>query len=356
MRVLDSRPNLEPVKTLLRRHRCAIALLLPAFVLVVPAAGLRGQSRSLAQDPAIDNLRHPPGTQTAAPGALGRVRKVGEGARAMLLIPGLGFGDDVWTEFMERHRSEYTMYAITLPGFGNTPPLPMPAEGSRFVEAPWTRSALQAIEGLLDRERIERVTVVAHWALATQIALRLALDHPDRVEAVVLISGVLKSYYEVDPQMMAWTPEQRSANVEALGHRWFKTVTRRTWDDNNFMSYDYAVNPRRGLFLWREAQAPTLPVWIRYLLEFYSFDLTSRLSELKVPTLVVQPGFDDPNFYVEEGRNYMRNLCVDSWRGTVGISNQLELVTVPRSRLFIMDDQPEELQRIVMAFLSRKIW
>ena len=342
------------VKTLPAEHRCGIALLLSAFLLVLVPAGLGAQSRILAQDPAIDNLRFPAGVETTAFGQLGRVRKLGEGPRAMLLIPGLGFGDNVWTEFMERHRSEYTMYAITLPGFGSTPPLPMPPEGSRFVEAPWTRSAIEAIEGLLARERIERITVVAHWALATQIALRLALDHPDRVEAVVLISGVLKSYYDVDPQMMTWTPEQRSANVEALGHRWFKTVTRRTWDDNNFMSYDYAINPRRGLFLWRDAQAPLLPVWIRYLLEFYTFDLASRLRELRVPTLVVQPGFDDPDFYVEEGRNYMRNLCLDSWRGTAGISDRLEVVTIPRSRLFIMHDQPEALQQVVNAFLKRK--
>lgn len=336
-----------------RRQASAPALLLSAVFLVLLPSGLAGQPRSLAQDPAIDNLRLPAGIETTALGQLGHLRKLGEGPRAMLLIPGLGFGDDVWTEFMERHRTEFTMYAVTLPGFGNTPPLPMPPEESRFVETPWTRSALQAIESLLDRERIERVTVVAHWALATQIALRLALAHPDRVEAVVLISGVLKSYYEVAPQMMAWTADERAASVEGLGHQWFKTVTRRTWDDNNFMSYDYAVNARRGLFLWREAQTPLLPVWIRYLLEFYSFDLTSSLRNLQVPTLVVQPGFDDPDFYVEEGRNYMRNLCLDSWRGTVGANDRLQFVTIPRSRLFIMYDQPEELQRVLMGFLKR---
>jgi pimeloyl-ACP methyl ester carboxylesterase len=305
----------------------------------------------MAQDPALDNFRHPPGTQTAAFGTLGHVQKEGDRPRTMLLIPGLGFGDAIWTEFMERHRTEYTMYAITLPGFGNTPPLPMPAEGSRFVETPWTRSAIQAVETLLDEERIERVTIVAHWALSTQIALRLALDHPERIEAVVLIGGVLDGLNI--PALKGRTAEQRARYIDMFGEKWFRTVTRRTWDDNNFMSYDYAINPRRGLFLWREAQAPLLSVWIRYLLESYSYDVTSSLKSLRVPTLVVQPGFDDEAFYVEQGKDYMRSLCIDSWKEAAGATDRLEFATIPRSRLFIMHDQPEDLDRVVGRFLKR---
>ena len=328
---------------------------LPAIFLLLPPAGFGGQTRSMAQDPTLDNLRHGAGVTTAAIGTLGHVRKIGEGPRKMVLIPGLGFGGDIWNEFMERHRTDATMYAVTLPGFGGTPPLAMPGQDVPFADMPWTRSAIQGIESLLDKEQLTRVTIVAHWALAAQLALQLALDHPQRVEAVVLVGGPLRVYYESGgPAMLTWTPAQRGQFVEGMGQRWFKTVTRRTWDDNNFMSYDYATNPRRGLFLWREAQAPSLPVWIRYLLEFYSLDMTPRLKDLRVPVLVVQPGFDDPGYYVEPDRNYMRNLCLDSWRGAAELSDRLEFVTIPRSRLFVMDDQPEELDRVVEEFLRRK--
>ncbi len=326
---------------------------LPSLFLALSPASLGCQTRSMAQDSSLDNLHHPPGIQTAAIGTLGHVRKLGEGRRIVLLIPGLGFGDDIWTDFMERHRADYTMYGITLPGFGGTPPLPTPPDGALFAETPWTRSAIQGIEALLKQEHIEKVTILAHWALATQIALRLALEHPDQVEAVILIGGVLRNYYEGFPGFVALSPEQRALKIDAFGRRWFRTVTRQTWDDNNFMSYDYAVNPRRGLFLWREAQAPVLSVWIRYVLEFYSIDLTSSLRDLRVPTLVAQPGFDDPGFYVEPGRNYMRNFCIDTWTGAAAASDRLEFVTIPRSRLFIMYDQPEELDRAVDRFLKR---
>src|SRR5262245_60503390 len=194
-----------------------------------------GQTRRMEQDPALDNLKHPPGTETAAAGTLGDVRKAGEGRRTVLLIPGLGFGASIWTDFMERHKSEFTMYAITLPGFAGTKPLAMPSADSTFADVPWTKSALEAIGALFARERIDHVTIVAHWALAAQIALRLALDQPDRVDAVVLVAGPLKSYYEGIPNMKNWTPEQRAKGIEALSQKWFKTVTRPTWDDNNFM-------------------------------------------------------------------------------------------------------------------------
>lgn len=327
---------------------------LPAILvcLLVPFAHLGGQTPSMAQDPALDNLRHPPGTSTTPEGTFGKVDKVGDGPRSMILIPGLGFGGGIWAEFMARHRTDYTMYAVTLPGFGETAPLPMPPGEARFADLAWTRSAVTAVEELLDRARISRVTLVAHWALGSQIALRLALDHPDRVQAVVLVGGVLKSYYEGTPDMRTWTPAERIGFAEGMGHRWFKTVTRRTWDDNNFMSYDYAVNPRRGLFLWREAQQPSLPVWIRYLLEFYTIDQTAELERLRVPTLVVQPGWDDPAVYVESGRHYMRNLTIDSWQGAAARSSRLEFVTIPRSRLFIMHDQPEALDQAMARFLT----
>lgn len=323
------------------------------LVLVLFARAAAAQPRSMVQDPALNNLRHAAGVETAPADSLGRVRHAGTGPRHMLLISGLGFGDGIWSEFMESHKTLYTMYAVTLPGFGGTAPLAMPPEGSRYADRPWTTSAINAVHKLLDQEKMDRVTIVAHWALATQIALQLALDHPDRVEAVVIIGGPLKSYYESPPGMLSWTAAQRAAYADGMGQKWFKTVTRQTWDDNNYMSYDYAINPRRGLFLWREAQAPALSVWIRYLLEFYTMDQSSLLANLRVPTLVVQPGFDDPGFQPEPAWDYMRNLCLDSWKGVAGVHPRLEFITVPHSRLFVMFDRPDALDQAIRSFLQR---
>ena len=335
------------------RHRQLSRLLLFPLALAALGPAAFAQTRSLAQDPALDNLVHLAGTATTPVGTPENVRRAGDGPRTLLLLPGLGFGDEVWAEFMEKHKSEFRMIAVTLPGFGGTPPLPMPVgDNLPFAKLAWTRSSIAALERILEEEKPRRVTIVAHWALATQIALRLALDHPDRVEALILVGGVLKAYYDNSPQMLSWTPAERAGFAEGMGQRWFKTVTRDTWDDNNFMSYDYAVNPRRALDLWRQAASPTLPVWIRYLLEFYAMDPGPELANLEVPTVVLQPGFDDPAFYVDEGRNYMKNLCVDSWKGVAESGAPIRFVPVPGSRLFVQFDQPEALERAIAETVS----
>lgn len=329
---------------------CVVFLLAAAMALPGDAGA---QVRSMAQDASLDNLVHPVGTVTAPWGALGRIEKSGSGSKTMILIPGIGFGGAVWDDFVKHYQGTYTTYVVTLPGFGGTPPLPMPDNGS-FTELPWTRSSLTAIERLIDSTRTGKVTLVAHWGLASQMALRLALDHPDRIERVILVSGVLKAYYEQTPAMLTWSATQRQQFVDGMANRWFRTVTKRTWDDNNYMSYDYAVNPLRGLFLWREAQAPSLAVWIRYLLEWYAMDPSSELPKLKVPVLVVQPGLDDASFYVESGRPYMRNLLLDSWKGTEAASPLLQFVRIPGARLFIQYDKPEELYQEIDRFVAQR--
>lgn len=324
-------------------------------VMVMLLAGGSGagfaQARSMAQDSTLNNLVHPPGTRTVPWGTLGGVITTGTGSRHMILIPGLGFSGGVFDEFMARHAAEYRMHAVTLPGFGGTDPLPMP-DSTSYALQPWLRSAEQGLLTLMDREGIRRATLVAHWAQGSQLALRLALLHPGRFDAVVLIGGVARAYYSSSPAMLTWTPAQRAAAIDRLGSGWFRTVTRTTWDDNNYMSYDYAINPRRGLWLWREAARPTLPVWIRYLLEFYAVDLTPELSRLQVPVLVVQPGLDDPGYYAEKDRDYMRDLLLGSWQGVPRDLPKLRFVTIPGARLFIQYDQPDALDRAIGDFLA----
>ncbi len=149
--------------------------------------------------------------------------------------------------------------------------------------------------------------------------------------------------------MFSWSLKQREEYVNLLSDRWFKTVKKKTWDDNNFMDYDYAVNPMRGLFLWRESAEASLTIQIRYMLEFYTMDITKELDNLEVPTLIIQPGFNDEDFYVDPERpNYMKNLCIDSWKGVD--SKNITFEKINGSRLFIMYDKPTELKRIITSF------
>jgi pimeloyl-ACP methyl ester carboxylesterase len=200
-------------------------------------------------------------------------------------------------------------------------------------------------------EGIKNAVVVGHWLTGTQLALRLAMKHPDQVKAVVILAGSARMTTN-DPARAAYltTLERRVAAIDRyMAPQWFKTVTRETWDDNNFLPGDYAVNPVRGLRLWREAAAPKLHVWVRYLCEFNAQDICTEMDKLTVPTLILKPGLE--GIYHDPGNNYMDTFCHESWKGCIENNPRVTVKTVPNSRACLWVDQPEEVDRTMRGFL-----
>jgi pimeloyl-ACP methyl ester carboxylesterase len=318
-----------------------------------PLHGLEACVRIMAQDSTFDNLVDPPGYKTAKLGTLGGVARSGTGTQPMILIPGLGFGGDVFTEFMASHSAEYRMFAVTLPGFAGTAAPPCPSPETSFGAQTWTNGALAGIEQLLQDENIHDAIVVGHWLTGTQLAIRLALAHPKDVKAVVLLAGSPRSVY-TDPAYAPHysTPERRVATIDKyLAPRWFKTVTRETWDDNNFLPQDYAVNPVRASRLWRAAASPPLHVWIRYLCEFNAQDLSLVMPKVNVPTLILEPGLE--GLWYEDGQNYMKDtFCHKSWEGCIESNPRITAQTIPNSRACLWFDQPEAVNEAISSFLK----
>jgi pimeloyl-ACP methyl ester carboxylesterase len=325
-----------------------VALLLAA---AMPLAAQAPFPRIMAQDPKLNNLADPPGYKTAPPGVLGDVVRAGTGTQAMILIPGLGFGAHVFDDLMASLADRYRMYAVTLPGFGGTAAPPAPPETTSFGKQTWSNAALVALEKLITDEKIKNPIVVGHWLTGTQLALQLALKHPDDVKAVVILSGSARLQL-TDPKRneMMKDPEKRIAGADIFAQRWFKTVTRETWDDNNFLPADYAIHPVRGLRLWREAARPDLHVWVRYLCEFNAQDITLSLGELRVPTLFLEPGLEGLQF--DPGQNYMEAYTHASWDGSRETNPSIRVKTIPGSRACLWFDKPEETRGAILTFLD----
>ncbi len=330
----------------------AMAMLGAIVMLSATSSHAQTCERILEQDSTLNNFADPPGYTTSMLGTFGAVSKHGTGSQVMILIPGLGFGGGVFDEFTSAHQNEYTMYAVTLPGFGGTAAPPSPTAATSFGDQTWTDAALSALEHLVESEGIQQPIVVGHWLTGTQLALRFALAHPKSVKAVIILSGSTRFVPTDTTRMPAQMPlEQRIAGIDKfMAPRWFKTVTRVTWDDNNFLPIDYAINPVRGLRLWREAAAPQLHVWTRYLCEFYAQDISLELGRLAVPTLVLLPGLE--NIYHDPGNNYMAAYCLRSWDGPATENSSIEFVTIPESRACMWFDQPGKVDVAIAEFLA----
>jgi pimeloyl-ACP methyl ester carboxylesterase len=117
----------------------------------------------------------------------------GEGP-AVLLVHGYGSSHDVYLGLIdELVETGHRVLAVDLPGFGRSDRLP----------GDYTPAGLASLLAtLLDDRGIDRADVVAHsWGCS--IALRLALDHRDRVNRLVLTSAWV--YEEQVPPFLRWS-------------------------------------------------------------------------------------------------------------------------------------------------------
>jgi len=343
------------IRSIHRAHRLfghtVPTLVLLASLLTNPTAAGEIEYRRFDQDPRLNNLEHLPGYAPGPEVGLGRIETSGSGPRAMVFIAGAQFGAEAYRAFLERHSEEFTIHAVTLAGFAGTPAPPMPPAGTSYGALTWLRAAQRAVESLIATEGLIRPVVVGHWIGGADVAMRLALERPERVGALVVLAGVPRWPL---PGNQATSLEGRIALVDrGLAPQWFRTVTEETWDDNNFLPRDYAVHPVRGLQLWRLAEAAPLPVKIRYSLEARAQDLAQEAARLSVPTLVVEPGFDEAFFSGPHDSSYMRWFCHDGWEGVAESNEHIERVRIPGARVFLMEDSPEALDSHLAAFLRK---
>jgi len=325
-----------------------------ASVLLLAASPALAQQGAL-QDSTLDNLVHAKGYVTSAPGALGAVVQRGKGPINMVLVSGFGVGASAFEGFMRRNADRYRMFAVTLPGFEGTPAPPMPPPGTSYGDQTWTRSATDAVVKLIRDKKLDRPVLVGHFINGTQVAMRVALDHPERVRAVVLLAGTPR--FEPVTASRFWpkdlTLERKVQAVDRFSApRWFRTVTRDTWVKGNFVASDYSTDPVLGKRFADRANEPPLPVLVRYLCEFHASDLWPELEHLQPPLLLVQPSFS-ASVRADTTRNYLQGYFAEPWRGRLEDESRAETLFIENAGILVMEDQASAVDANVADFLKR---
>jgi pimeloyl-ACP methyl ester carboxylesterase len=100
------------------------------------------------------------------------------GGPALVFIPGLGLDLGAWDEVAEALADRFTCILLDNRGAGRSPAPPGPCTVERMTGD---------VEGLLDALGLERATAVGH-SLGGFVALQLALDRPERVSGLALVS------------------------------------------------------------------------------------------------------------------------------------------------------------------------
>ncbi|MGB7262185.1 MAG: alpha/beta hydrolase [Albidovulum sp.] len=178
----------------------------------------------------------------------------------------------------------FDIIAPDLPGFA----------GSRDEPVAMSIKAMsQAQVGLLDALGVEKFHLLGH-SMGGMVALQTALDHPDRVEKLVLYatnsSGNLSDRFETFEE--TWTQFTR-VGVASVAARvtatWFR-------DEDNAPMYPFCLNAGAG---------PSEAAVLAALRAIPDWDVSDRLGELSMPVLVICG--DKDRSYSLDGLIRMRN-------------------------------------------------
>ncbi|WP_298759654.1 alpha/beta hydrolase [uncultured Psychroserpens sp.] len=303
-----------------------------------------GQSK--VQDSTLNNLILPNNYLTTKLGMLGDVKKTGTGDEDVILLAGWGFGANIFDDFVSKNSNKYTMYAVTFPGFSETKPYPIPKTGTSYGKQIWTSAIVDGVINLIANEKLEKPTIIGHFITGTQVAFRIGLHYPNLIEKIIIVGGSAKSGstdYPKEPTL----EERIKVNDTYYAPKWFKTVTKKTWDTGNYPPEIFSREKVLAQQLWDMAAKVPMQIMIHYILEYYASDISLEFKNIKVPTLLLIPSFNEE---IYKKYNYLKPSFVDCWKG----ADENKLITteiVPRSNVFIMNDQPDLFSSLVSKFI-----
>lgn len=304
-----------------------------------------------SMDTTVNNLIFPSGYRTVELGSIPEYKKIGKGKQAMVIIPGWGFEASDFDDFAEVNKKNYTLYIITIPGMGSTKSQPAPKPEVSYGELTWSKGVIAGIVKLLDKEKIKKATLLGHFTNGTYIALKTAIDHPDRIERVIALGGPARFVgVQGDKPMYDYPMNQMIAGVDKYwGPKVYKNITKSYFDANNYLPDLYSVGQPLAGQLWNKSASTNLTVMVHFLCEFYAADITLEAGAIKCPVLVLRPGFKGD---LDSQPNYFKYQFVEAWDRMK--SNPLvQIVTIPNAACFLWKDNPAETYKHIDDFMAK---
>jgi len=194
----------------------------------------------------------------------------------LVLLHGWGLHAGVWDLLLPKLSAQFRVTRLDLPGHGRSRGLPMPDS----LEA----LAQQVMATLPPR------AVLLGWSLGGLVALRMALDAPQRIRGLVL-ANTTPRFVTAPDWRPALPPEFLQEFADGLAKDYPETLRR-------FLSLqaqgDEAARAclrrlRESLFAHGEPDTASLAVGLELLRRC---DLRSELHALRLPTLVLAGGYD----------------------------------------------------------------
>jgi pimeloyl-ACP methyl ester carboxylesterase len=235
-------------------------------------------------------------------GLVVRYQRLGSGAPHLLLLHGFGASIFTWRDVAPRLAGHGTVTAFDLPIFGHNP---LPAFDRWPGPDPFTFDG--AVDMTVEIARglgIDRAVVIGHSA-GGNLALGMARDHPEFVDALVLISSPVTGGPPSAVRRLAaqgWTAPLAQWSLGLAGKHLMKTGLARSRHDSE--GVDDAVTRGYAQALQEPGWAGTL--W-RLTARFEAPDFATVVPSVRVPVLAIR-GRDDRLLRREQTAALVANL------------------------------------------------
>jgi haloalkane dehalogenase len=260
-------------------------------------------------------------------------RVVGSG-EPLLLVHGYPLSGLTFRNVVPLLSQYFTCYIPDLPGLGET----------EWTDATDFKFAAQAetLKKFIDALGLSSYSILAHDTGGT-IARRLAIIDKDRIRALALIGT------EIPGHRPPWIPffqkiarPNKNTNFQFLmSKRWFRHSSAAfggCFEDPSLIDgefYDVFIAPVLASERRMSGQTHFLLGIDWKLVD----SLKTEHAQIIAPTLLIW-GEDDPVFPVSEARLMVKQL-----------GNCKGFVTVPKAKLFVQEEKPEIVARLVLEFM-----
>jgi pimeloyl-ACP methyl ester carboxylesterase len=261
------------------------------------------------------------------------VKTSGQREPVFVLLHGLGASLYSWNSVMESFSNYGTVIAYDRVAFGLSE-RPMSWQGQNPYG---TQAAVDTLLGLLDHFEVERAILVGNSAGGT-ISMEFYLHHPQRVEALILISPAV---YVRGGAPFWMRPLMRMPQTQRLGPLFVRAIQNRgqrlielAWHDPSKIDIETITLYKKPLMVenWDKA------LWF-YTAASQPQDFSSRLGEFRVPVLIVT-GDDD------------RIVPTDKSIRLAGELPSARLVVLENAGHVLHEEVPCEFMDAVHEFLS----
>lgn len=240
----------------------------------------------------------------------------------IVLLHGVGGNHTVWNAVVPGLAQNHRVIAPDLRGHGRSP---APAESHyTFLELE------QDVARLLDRKEIPNAHVVG-FSGGAMLALRWALDLPERTRSLVMVSGAAYTDGHTRSVAERWSQTYVREGADPFALRLLKDLYYPDWIEGHL---DFADELRA------EVKRQDFTPAVRWARSMTTFDERARIASLRAPTLIVQ-AMDDAVVDASHGRILRQSI----------VGAQIRILA--ETGHIVPIERPRETTEAVLAFVRK---